>query len=323
MQNQDQIIRAIFTIPDEYKGMRLDHVLTKLLPEYSRSRLQKWLSDGQIKVDDHQCDCKQKVQGGETVVVAALLAQQTPWQAQALPLDIIYQDDDLVVINKPAGLVTHPAAGNPDKTLVNALLHHIPGTEHLPRAGIIHRLDKDTSGLLVVAKTLPAHHALTQAMQDRQIQREYECIVYGHLIAGATIDEPIGRHPKNRLKQAVINNGKSAITHYRIIEKFANFTHLKVKLETGRTHQIRVHLSHIDHPIVGDQLYGGRLRIPKNVSPELKQFLLQFKRQALHAKSLQLEHPITHQRMSFEAPITEDFRDLLHLLKETSHAHKT
>lgn len=322
MQNQDQIIQATFTIPEECKGMRLDHVLAQLLPEYSRSRLQKWLVGGQIKVNDQICDCKQKVHGGEIIQVAAVLAQEVPWQAQPLPLSIIYEDDALVVINKPIGLVTHPAAGTPDNTLVNALLHHIPGSQHLPRAGIIHRLDKDTSGLLVVAKTLPAHNALTKAMQDRCITREYECIVYGNLISGGTIDEPIGRHPKNRLKQAVTESGKSAITHYRIIEKFTHFTHLKVKLETGRTHQIRVHMAFIDHPIVGDQLYGGRLRIPKHTSPELKQFLLQFKRQALHAKHLQFEHPMTHQLLSFEAPMTQDFKDLLQLLKDNTHADK-
>jgi 23S rRNA pseudouridine1911/1915/1917 synthase len=256
-------------------------------------------------------------------VVNALLVKEVPWQAQVMPLNIVYEDDDIAIINKPVGLVTHPASGNPDSTLVNALLHHMPNNEHLPRAGIIHRLDKDTSGLLVVAKTLVAHHSLTKAMQAREIHREYECIVYGKLISGATIDEPIGRHPKNRLKQAIIDSGKSAVTHYRIIERFTDFTYLKVILETGRTHQIRVHMASIDKPIVGDQLYGGRLRIPKNTSAELKEFLLHYKRQALHAKRLQLAHPVTHEPLSFEIPATDDFTTLLQLLRNNEHANKT
>ena len=316
MQKQDQTINEKFTIPDDYHGLRVDQAVAKLLSGYSRSQLQKWLASGQILINGQRAAAKQKVQGGESVVLNVLLQPDQRWEAQALPLNIVYQNDDIVIVNKPADLVTHPGAGNPDGTLVNALLHHIPETQNLPRAGIIHRLDKETSGLLVVAKTLHAHNDLVKALQAREIHREYECIVQGKLISGGTVDEPIGRHPKNRLQQAVITSGKPAITHYRIIQRFQHYTHLKVVLETGRTHQIRVHMAHIGHPIVGDPLYGGRKRIPKNLSPELKIILDNFNRQALHAKKLILINPSSGESQTFEIPAPEDFLILLNGLKE-------
>lgn len=316
MQKQDQTINEKFTISDEYQGLRLDQAIAKLLPDFSRSQLQKWLTSGQMLVNGQQANTKQKVQGGEVVELTVNLQPTERWEAQELPLNIIYQDDEFAVIFKPADLVTHPGAGNPDGTLVNALLHHIPETRNLPRAGIIHRLDKETSGLLVVAKTLHAHNYLTKALQAREIHREYECIVQGKLISGGTIDEPIGRHPKNRLQQAVITSGKPAVTHYRIIQRFAHYTHLKVILETGRTHQIRVHMAHIGYPIVGDPLYAGRKRIPKNLTPELKEIINHFNRQALHAKKLILVNPTTGNKQTFEAPAPDDFLQLVNALKE-------
>jgi len=316
MQKQDQTIIEKFNIPEELKGLRIDQAIAKLLPDYSRSQLQKWLLSGAILVNNQQVNLKKKVQGGELVELNATIVPEQRWEAQALPLDIIYQDDEIAVINKPADLVTHPGAGNADGTLVNALLHHIPETQTLARAGIIHRLDKETSGLLVVAKTLHAHNALTKALQAREIHREYECIVQGKLISGGTIDEPIGRHPKNRLQQAVITSGKPAVTHYRIIERFQHYTHLKVILETGRTHQIRVHMAHIGFPIVGDPLYGGRKRTPKNLPVELKTVVNDFKRQALHAKRLILTNPSTGEKQTFIAPAPADFMALLNQLKE-------
>ena len=291
MKNQDQTIQTKFNIPEDYSGQRLDQVLAQLLPEYSRSRLQTWLKSGHILINGTPASAKQKVIGTESVELKITLANEQRWSAQNIPLDIVYQDEGIVIVNKTAGMVTHPAAGNPDNTLVNALLHHVPETQLLPRAGLIHRLDKDTTGLLVVAKTLEAHHTLTKALQMRDIHREYACIVKGALISGGTIDKPMGRHPKTRLKQAIVANGKCAVTHYRILDKFQHYTHLKVILETGRTHQIRVHMAAIDHAIIGDPIYGGAFRAPKNCHETIKNAVKNFGRQALHAKKLSLTNP--------------------------------
>lgn len=303
-------------IPHEMTGKRLDQALAILFPDYSRARLQTWISDGSIKINDKIKRPKDKVQGGETVTVNATNQAQEKWAAQPIKLDIIHEDDHLLVINKPVGLVVHPAAGNPDKTLVNALLHYCPILNELPRAGIIHRLDKGTSGLLVVSKNLIAHTHLVRQLQARTVKREYNALVNGILISGGTINEPIGRDPHQRKKMAVTHSGKEAITHYRVIERFAEHTLLKVNLETGRTHQIRVHMAYIHHAIVGDATYGGRLKLPKNTSPELAEALRNFKHQALHAHRLGLIHPATNDYCEWQAPLPEDMNCLLNFLRQ-------
>lgn len=318
---ESQEISLSTIIPEEFKGMRLDQALAKCFPEHSRTRITQWIKQGQVSLNGQILEPKVKVIGGESVCVAAVVnpAQDDP--AQSIPIDIVYEDDDILVLNKPAGLVVHPAAGNLQGTLLNALLYHAPQLKLLPRAGIVHRLDKDTTGLMVVAKTLPAHTALVDALQKREIQREYVALVGAEVIAGASIDEPIGRHPHQRTKMAVTHSGKPARTHFRCKRRYHGFTLLDVKLETGRTHQIRVHLSHIGYPIVGDATYGWRYKIPAKSTPELQQMLMAFRRQALHAISLSLSHPVSGQEMSWKAPMPEDFSALIKLLipKEEYH----
>jgi len=301
------------TIPAEFAGNRIDQVLAKLLPEYSRSRLKNWLDNHKITVNNEYWQPKDKVAGNETVVVDAEPEEETIDQPEAISLNIVYEDDDILIINKSAGMVVHPGAGHRTSTMLNALLHHVHQLKNIPRAGIIHRLDKDTSGLLVIAKTLVAHNYLVKQLQWRKISREYQTIVYGELISGSTIKTQIGRHPTHRTKMAVVDadRGKLAVTHYRIIKKPHNFTHLRVKLETGRTHQIRVHMAHIRHPIVGDTVYGGRMRLPKNASAKLIETLQNFKRQALHASKLGLTHPTTREWMEWEAELPKDMQELL------------
>ncbi|MBS0287314.1 MAG: 23S rRNA pseudouridine(1911/1915/1917) synthase RluD [Proteobacteria bacterium] len=312
MQNQ---IKLQSSLPEDYKGMRLDQALAHVFPEHSRTRITQWIRSGQVSVDGHQLEPKAKVNGGEQVTIHASVLAQLEEQPEDIALDIIYEDETLLVINKPAGLVVHPAAGNRQGTLLNALLHHAPSLSLLPRAGIVHRLDKDTTGLMVVAKTLTAHTALVAALQRREIAREYVALVGHEVIAGGTIDEPIGRHPQQRTKMAVTHNGKPARTHFRCLKRYHGFTLLDVKLETGRTHQIRVHLSHRGYPIVGDATYGWRYRVPAKSTPELQQALMAFRRQALHAKTLSLQHPVTLQTLSWQAPIPADFAALLKLLQ--------
>lgn len=302
-------------IPESYRGLRLDQALAKCFPEHSRMRLGQWIKEGQVLVEGKQLPAKAKVQGGEEVIIHAHVAIAQEDVAQAIPLNIIYEDEDILVINKPANMVVHPGAGNARNTLLNALLHHVPNLRHLPRAGIIHRLDKDTTGLMVIAKTLSAHTILVAALQRREIEREYLALVSNEVIAGGTIDAPMGRHPTQRIKMAVLASGKPAITYYRCHKKYEGFTLFRVKLETGRTHQIRVHLAHIHYPIVGDALYGWRYRIPRQSSVELQEALRNFNRQALHAFRLALKHPRTEQMLSWEAPLPEDFAHLLTLLK--------
>ena len=239
---------------------------------------------------------------------------EVSWVAQPMQLNIIYEDDDILVINKPAGLVVHPAAGNYDNTLVNGLLHYLPALEAIPRAGVVHRLDKDTTGLMVVAKTLQSQTWLVNELKLHNVERQYECLIYGQLISGGTIEQPIGRNPRNRLQMAVVANGKEAVTHYRVNQKYADFTLVDVFLETGRTHQIRVHMNYIKHPIVGDPLYGSRLRIPKGCSEELKETMRRFNRQALHAKCLTLTHPGHKETIQWQAERPEDFTQLVELL---------
>ncbi len=311
-EKQIKVIDLTTSIPAELAEKRLDQALAALFPEYSRSKLKEWIEKGQVLVNGQLLRPKDKVFGNESIEIKAELEQQSEdWEAEHIPLNIIFEDPHLLVINKPAGLVVHPAAGNRAGTLVNALLHHAEELKNLPRAGIVHRLDKDTTGLLVVAKTLQAHNSLVSQLQARSLKREYEAVVWGMILSGGTIDGRIARHPQDRKRMAVVETGKEAITHYRVLKKFKSHTHLQIKLETGRTHQIRVHLSYIHHPIVGDKTYGGRLRVPPKASPSLLELLRNFSRQALHARRLGLIHPETGEEMLFEAAIPEDFKELL------------
>ena len=298
-------------IPASCAGMRLDQALAQLFSEYSRSRLSQWLKSGQVRVNGEQRRARDKVWGGEKVEIQAQLEEQIEWEAEAIPLDIVFEDTQLIVINKPAGLVVHPAAGNPAGTLVNALLHHDPHLSTVPRAGIVHRLDKETSGLLVVAKTLTAQKSLVEQLQARKLLREYEAVVTGVMTAGGTVDAPIGRHPVQRKRMAVIPSGKPAVTHYRVVERFRAHTWIRCRLETGRTHQIRVHMAHIHFPLVGDPVYGGRLRLPKGCSETLTSTLRQFRRQALHARRLGLIHPQTGKSLEWIAHLPTDMEQLL------------
>ncbi|MCB1708533.1 MAG: 23S rRNA pseudouridine(1911/1915/1917) synthase RluD, partial [Halioglobus sp.] len=278
-----ETIELAAEVPAELDGERLDQVAARLFPAYSRSRLQAWIRTGELQVGGEQRRPRDRVRRGDRLVVAAELVQEVGWQAQAIDLDIIYEDHSILVLNKPAGLVVHPAAGHADGTLVNALLAHAPELAQLPRAGIVHRLDMETSGIMVVARSLTAHHHLVAQLQARTVRREYCAVCIGAMTGGGTVDAPMGRHPRLRKKMAVLGNGgKTAITHYRVTRRFAHHTRITVNLETGRTHQIRVHMAHRHYPLVGDPLYGGRPRIPRGASGELIEALRSFPRQALH-----------------------------------------
>ncbi|HFB64726.1 MAG TPA: 23S rRNA pseudouridine(1911/1915/1917) synthase RluD [Aeromonadales bacterium] len=303
--------------PMDVAKKRFDVVLSEMFPDYSRSRLQQWLKQGNITINgDVQKKPRFSLAGGELIQVDAEIEAAGQWQPQSLPLNITYEDTDLIVVNKQAGLVVHPGTGNSDKTLVNGLLHRYPELEGLPRAGIIHRLDKNTTGLLVVARNLKAHHHLTTQLQQRAFAREYQALVSGKMIVGGTVDAPIGRHPHQRIKMAVVASGKEAITQYQLKQKFRAHSLLEVKLETGRTHQIRVHMKHIGHTLVGDQVYGGRLMIPAGAGEALTNALRHFKRQALHARKLGLIHPSTHEWIEWEADLPDDFKQLLEIMEQ-------
>ncbi|MCL1041903.1 MULTISPECIES: 23S rRNA pseudouridine(1911/1915/1917) synthase RluD [Shewanella] len=303
-------------------GQRLDQTLAELFPDYSRTRIKEWIQAGAVYVDGMvQTKPREKVLEGQEIEIEATLQEETKAEAQAIDLDIVYEDDHILVINKQAGLVVHPGAGNSDGTLMNALLHHCPEIDLVPRAGIVHRLDKDTTGLMVVAKTVEAQTHLVAALQAREITREYEAIVSGTMTAGGVVDEPIARHPTKRTHMAVHHSGRPSVTHYRVAEKFRAHTRLRLRLETGRTHQIRVHMAHIGHILVGDPVYGGRPRPPKKATPELTEVLNNFKRQALHAVRLELAHPFTCEIMSWQAPIPEDMVALTRALRDDSKAH--
>lgn len=311
-------IHKIFIIPVTYTGYRLDRALSMLLPEYSRTQILHWLKAGKILVNNqHPIKPGAKLKGEETISIEIdPPARKEEWIPQAIPLSIVYEDDDLLVINKPVGMVVHPGTGNQNHTLLNALLHYVPHLHHLPRAGIIHRLDKDTSGLLMVAKTAAAFKYLSEQLKQRNIVREYKAVVYGHLISGGTVNAPIARHPLQRKRMSVIETGKTAVTHYRVIEKYRAHTLLKLRLETGRTHQIRVHMSHIYHPIVGDITYGGRVKLSKGMTPHTIETLRSFKRQALHAYSIGLTHPHSRKWLQIEIPLPEDMTYLIKVLRE-------
>ncbi len=297
-------------------GLRLDQALAELCSEYSRSRLKNWLNSGHILIDGESKRPRDKVIGGELIAINPVADTSLDIKAEPIKLDIIYEDASILVVNKPAGLVVHPAAGNWDGTLQNALLHHDADLEGLPRAGLVHRIDKETSGLLMVAKNLTAHKTLVDQLQAREFEREYLTVVRGYMTAGGTIDEPLARHPTDRKKYAVKMGGKEAMTHYRVAKRFAKHTLLKVKLETGRTHQIRVHMSHINHPIVGDQVYGGRYKPIAGASELLSETLRGFKRQALHAARLGVVHPETGENISWECDMPADMRHLVEVLTQ-------
>jgi 23S rRNA pseudouridine1911/1915/1917 synthase len=305
------------SVPLEMHGNRLDLVAAKLFPQYSRSRLQAWIKKGALCVDGQQCRPRDKVAEGASLQIDAELETEVGWQAQDIALDLVYEDEAILVLNKPAGLVVHPAAGHAEGTLVNALLSHAPELAQLPRAGIVHRLDMDTSGLLVVARTLPAHHHLVEQLQARSVKREYCALCIGTMTGGGTVDAPMGRHPRQRKKMAVLAaGGKSAITHYRLGQRFGHHTRITVNLETGRTHQIRVHMAYKRHPLIGDPLYGGRPRLPGGASDRLIDALRGFSRQALHARSLGLIHPATGEPVQFESPLPDDILELIAVLEQ-------
>jgi len=295
-------------------GQRLDVALSEMLPDYSRSKITAWIKSGEALINHKPFKPKDKVNGSEMVELTISHKQNNDWVGEDIPLNNIYEDDDIIELNKALGLVTHPGAGNWSGTLANALLHYEPKLATLDRAGIVHRLDKNTSGLMVVSRNEKSQKYLVEQLQKHSVSREYSAIVYGHMVAGGTIDEPIGRDTKDRVKQAVSSHGKEAITHYRVIDRYQNHTHIKAILETGRTHQIRVHLSHIGYPLMGDPMYGGKVRFPKKADVILKEAIVNFKRQALHARKLTLTHPISGELMSWKAPLPEDMLALLDVL---------
>ncbi len=318
MTTTNQTYKAI--IGESHDGKRFDQVLAEIFPEFSRSRLQGWIKKGRALLDGAEVLPRIRVKTGQTVDLSPEYEAVSNSVSEAIALNIVYEDADVIIINKPVGLVVHPGAGNPAGTLMNGLLHHAPELEALPRAGILHRLDKDTSGLLIVARSIAAHTRLVRALEERLIRREYRAVCNDRLTAGETVDAPIGRHRTQRTRMAVTESGRPAVTHYRVLARFAAHTFIAVRLETGRTHQIRVHLAHRLHALVGDQVYGGRLRIPRGSSDILAEALRSFKRQALHASDLAFEHPVSGESMQFHAPLPEDMLGLLPVLAEGGSA---
>jgi 23S rRNA pseudouridine1911/1915/1917 synthase len=308
-------------IPQGLAGQRLDQALAAIFPEHSRSQLQQWIREGLVRVDGREPRARDKVHGDERVELRVPASRAVEWSAQPLPLALVYEDDTLVVVNKPAGMVVHPGAGNVDGTLLNALLHHDPGLAAIPRAGIVHRLDKDTSGLLVIARTDTARRHLTEQLKARTVKRVYTAIVRGVMVAGGTVEAPVGRHARDRTRMAVTARGRPAVSHYRIVARYRAHTRVQVHLETGRTHQIRVHLAHVGHPIVGDPVYGGRQYIPADAGPRLQAVLRGFRRQALHAGSLGLIHPASGEQRHWDCPLPEDMRELIDALEEDARDH--
>ena len=323
LENSLNRLELMVEIQPHQLGMRLDQALAEILSQYSRSRIKTWILDGHVQVNGTVMDKpKERVLGGEKIRIDTVIEEEVNHQAENIPLNIVYEDDAILVINKPRDLVVHPGAGNPNGTILNALLYHYPDIANVPRAGIVHRLDKDTTGLMVVAKTIEAQTRLVELLQLREITREYEAVAMGIITAGGTVDEPITRHPTKRTHMAVFPTGKPAVTHYRVMERYRLHTRLRLRLETGRTHQIRVHMAHIAHPLIGDPLYGGRPRPPKGASQEFMQVLRNFDRQALHATMLRLFHPITGEQMQWDAPIPEDMQQLIKVLQDDTKQHQ-
>lgn len=323
MNTDTKKIHHTFIISDEQAHERLDQALVKLLPAYSRTQIQEWIESQSILVNNRPAKAKIRVKIGDTISIMANPRVQPAWEPQAIALPIVYEDDALLVINKPIGMVVHPGTGNQNSTLLNALLHHAPQLQELPRAGILHRLDKNTSGLLVIAKTAAALKDLTQQLKKRSMVREYQALVYGAMISGGKVDAPIARHPIQRQQMAVVETGKPAVTHYRVMERYRHSTLLKLRLETGRTHQIRVHMAYVRHPIIGDPVYGGRVQLTKNLAPELIHLLRSFKRQALHAFALGFDHPDNGKPMRFEAELPEDMQQLIAALRDDTKRNAT
>jgi len=315
----DRVLHRI-QVPEELAGRRFDQAAAELLTDFSRSRLKVWIQTGELMLDGRQAEPRTRVRGGEELSLDARIEPAVPIEPEAIPLDLIHEDRAYWVIDKPAGLVVHPGAGNWSGTMQNALLSLDPAQALLPRAGIVHRLDKDTSGVLVVARSLDAHAALVAQLERREVQRLYEGICQGVLTGGGVVDAPVGRHRRDRLKMAVVANGRAAVTHYRVLERFRAHTHVRLKLETGRTHQIRVHLAHLRMPLVGDPLYGGRPRLPKAPSARLREQLQGFTRQALHASRLQFTHPDSGRQVSYASPLPSDLAILLQALGEDALA---
>ena len=314
---KNQLLR----IPEEYTGQRLDQALASLLPDYSRSQIQKWIRDGLVRMDALPVRARDKVQGGAEIALTIPVVPQAEWQAEAIPLALIYEDETLLVINKPAGLVVHPGAGNPEGTLLNALIHYAPELKSLARAGIVHRRDKETSGLLVVARTDRARLSLIDQLQERTVEREYLAVVCGVLVSGGTVDAPIGRHATQRTRMAVTHQGRPAVSHYRVVQRYRAHTLTRVKLESGRTHQIRVHMAHLRYPVLGDPVYCGRLKLPAGSSDELTRTLREFQRQALHATRLGLIHPISGKVLEWTCPVPSDMQNLMDELQRDLQLH--
>jgi 23S rRNA pseudouridine1911/1915/1917 synthase len=317
--NQESTLSA--SIPPELAGQRLDQALAALFADITRSQLQQWIEDGRITLNGRLPRKRDKVKADDAVEIRVPPPVESGWKAQALPLEIVHEDSELLVINKPPGLVVHPGAGNPEGTLLNALVAHAPKLAQLPRAGIVHRIDKDTSGLLVVAKTEQARQNLIEQLQEHSVEREYLTIVNGVMVAGGTIEAPIGRHRTQRTRMAVSSQGKPAVSHYRVMKKYRAHTLVQVRLESGRTHQIRVHMAHLHYPVVGDPVYGGRLKIPTGASDKLKSVLRGFRRQALHALKLSLVHPKTGKRVQWATSVPEDMSKLMEALALDAKAH--
>ena len=310
-----------FQLDESFLGQRIDQVAAIVWSDFSREKLKQWLKEGHLLVNGNTVKPKYKCEGHELLTLETELEAQTASQPEDIPLNIVYEDNDIIVINKPVGMVVHPGAGNHTGTLVNALLHHYPKSAELTRAGLVHRIDKDTSGLLVVAKNLESQFSLSKQLARKSVYRVYDLVVYGNMIAGGTIDEPIKRHPVDRVKMAILPGGRDAVTHYNVKERFQHFTRVQARLETGRTHQIRVHFSYIGFGLVGDPVYMSRVRVPAGASELLSDTLRGFKRQALHAAKLGLIHPRTGEEMMFEAPWSEDFAELVNVLRSENAAY--
>jgi 23S rRNA pseudouridine1911/1915/1917 synthase len=309
-------------VPEHLAGRRFDQALAEMFPEFSRSRLSDWIKSGAARLDGETARPRDPVHDGQRVTLAVERSVETAAEPEAIPLSIVHEDDDVLVVDKPPGLVVHPGAGNPRGTLVNALLHFDPRLAELPRAGIVHRLDKDTSGLMVVARSLRAHAALVEQLSEREVHRQYVAVVVGPMIAGGTVRAPIGRHPTDRVRQAVVGEGegRDAVTHYRVRERFRAHTVVECRLETGRTHQIRVHMAYVKHPLVGDPLYGGSFKLPKAATPDMVEALRSFKRQALHAEELTFVHPVSGEPVACRSPVPADMQALIACLREDTAA---